>query len=449
MAEDHCGEAMDRPAVEADTEAMPTSIRQVEHAAGITTFASFKVRDYRWFWTGALLSNVGTWMQTAALGWLVFALTRDELALGLVSFAAGIPITVLALGAGAVADRYERRKLLIWLQWPMLAQAAVLGTLTLTEHASMTWIYALSAFGGIFSAFMFPAWQAAIPDLVPRRMLLNAISLNAAQFNTARFIGPLVAGAVVLAVGANDRAGTAAVFYVNAVSYLCVVWALSIIRPKQAVHPAEEGSSFQKLAAGVRYAAATPAVRMLLLTQVFVTVFAMPMTTLLPALARETLGLGQAGYSMLLACNGAGALAGALVMASLKPGVRRERIIAAAVPSMAVLILALAFSRSAWLSGALLFLTGIAFLASNSSVNTSLQTAAPPHLRGRVLSLFVLAFTGIMPFSALAFGALGRALSRTYGPALGTPYALAAGAVVLAVYGLVLALRPKTVAVAD
>lgn len=426
------------PTCAADTEAIPTGVGRAERAAGIATFASFTVRDFRWFWVGSFLSNTGTWMQTAALGWLVFELTGDELALGLVNFAAGIPVFLFILFAGAAADRFDRRRLLIRMQWPMMAQALALGVLTTTGRIGMPWIYALSALGGLFTAFMFPAWQASIPDLVPRRMLLNAISLNAAQFNGARFVGPLLAGAVVLLSRADERAGSAAVFYVNAASFLFVIWALSVISPRQAEGPDGPRGMFAQLSAGIRYAVSTPVVRTLLLTQVFITVFGMPITALLPALAKGTLGQGQVGYSVLLACNGAGALAGALVMASLRPGVRRERIIATAVPGMGLLVIGLSLSRDVWLSGALLFFAGMAFLSAVSGVNTSLQSVTPDHLRGRVMSLFVLTFIGIMPFGALAFGALGRAM--------GTPFAIGMGAAVLATYGAVLALRPGLVA---
>ncbi|TLM72530.1 MAG: MFS transporter [Actinobacteria bacterium] len=431
---------IDAPTASADAEAIPTGIRRAEHAAGITTLASFAERDFRWFWTGAFLSNVGTWMQTAALGWLVFALTNDELALGLVNFASGVPVFLFILFAGAAADRLDRRKLLIWMQWPMLLQALALGVLTTTGHVTMAWVYALSVFGGIFTAFMFPAWQAAIPDLVPKRLLLNAISLNAAQFNGARFVGPLIAGWVFLLFAKDASAGSAAVFYTNAASFLAVIGALSVIRPCQTERPHDEGGVLQRLGAGIRYAWSTPVVRVLLVTQAFLTLFGMPITALLPSLAKETLGQGQVGYSVLLACSGAGALTGALLMASLKPTVRRERIIVTAVPALGLLTLGIALSRTVWATGVLLYVAGIAFLSAVSTVNTSLQSTVPPQLRGRVMSLFVLSFIGIMPFGALAFGALGRAQ--------GTPFALGAGAAVLTLYGAALALRPRAVATA-
>lgn len=441
MAEEPRAHHVDGPTCEADVGAIPTGIRQEDHAAGVTTFASFGVRDFRWFWVGSFLSNIGTWMQTAALGWLVFALTGDELALGLVNFASGIPVFLFILFAGAAADRVDRRKLLIWMQWPMLVQALALGVLTTTGHISMWWIYALSVAGGVFTAFMFPAWQASIPDLVPKRLLLNAISLNAAQFNGARFVGPLLAGALFLAFAKDASIGSAAVFYVNAVSYLFVIAALSVIRPCQITHPADDSGTFARLAAGIRYAWATPVVRTLLITQVFVTLFGMPATALLPSLAKVTLGQGQVGYSTLLACSGAGALTGALLMASLKPAVRRSRIIIAAVPALGLLNLAISASRTVWLTGGLLFLAGIAFLSAVSTVNTSIQTTTPPQLRGRVMSLFVLSFIGISPFGMLAFGALGRVQ--------GTPFALATAALVLTAYGVVLALRPHAVESAE
>lgn len=421
------------PVCEADVEAPPTGIEREARKAGLTTFESFGVRDFRLFWIGSLLSNTGTWMQITALGWLVYVLTQDELALGLVNFVSGIPVFFFILFAGAAADHLDRRRLLLWMQWALLAQALALGVLTSTGHAEMAWIYVLAAIGGVFTAFAFPAWQATIPDLVPKRLLLNAISLNAAQFQGARLVGPMLAGAVLAFFVADETAGSAAVFYVNAASYLFVAWALWIVRPCQEFATDTGESAFTRLVAGLRYARDNRDITMLLITQICITVFGLPFTALMPALAAETLGQGSVGYSALLAANGGGALVGALVVASLPRDARRERIIGLSVPAMGLLLIGVALSRVYLLTMALMFLTGIVFLAAVSSINTSVQIATPPALRGRVISLYVLSFIGIMPFGALAFGVVGRAF--------GAPAAIGAAASVLAAYGAFIALR--------
>ncbi len=426
------------PTCEADTVAPPAGIEREARRAGLSTFESFGVRDFRLFWIGSLLSNTGTWMQTTALGWLVYVLTRDELALGLVNFVAGVPVFLFILFAGAAADQMDRRKLLIWMQWALGAQAVALGWLTVTGSISMPAVYVLAAFGGVIAAFAFPAWQATIPDLVPGRLLLNAIALNSAQFNGARLVGPVLAGAVLALFARDEAVGAAAVFFANAASYLFVVWALVVVRPCQQIAPGNGEGPLARLSAGLRFAAGRRDVAMLLVTQVFITVFGLPFTALMPVLAAETLGQGSVGYSALLAANGGGALVGALALASLRPDARRERIIGLSVPAMGAMLLGVSISRSYPLTWVLLFAAGVAFMAAVSSVNTSLQASTPRTLRGRVISLYVLSFIGIMPFGALAFGLAGRTT--------GAPAAIGAGAVVLTLYGVFVALKPGILA---
>ncbi|MBE0476471.1 MAG: MFS transporter [Coriobacteriia bacterium] len=412
---------------EADTEGPPAGIARGR------TFDSFRHRDFRHFWSGALVSNAGSWMQIVALGWLVYELTGSELALGAVNFVQGVPVLLFILYAGAAADRFDRRRLLIWLQLAMMGQAIVLGVLTSTGHVTMPAVYALTLFGGTMTAFMFPAWQATVPDLVPKRLLLNAIALNSAQFNGARLVGPMI-GALIFA-----RFGVAEVFYVNAATFLVVIWALAVIRPAQERHVAEDGESrLRELAGGIGYAREHPGVAVLLLTTAAITLFGMPFAALLPAFADKVLGAGSAGYSVLLASNGFGALAGALVVAGLPHDVDRGRLVRFAVLAMGLLLLGLAASRAFWLAMLVLVGIGAAFMTATSSVNTSLQASVPPRLRGRVLSLFVLAFMGIMPFGALVFGAIARAI--------GPEDAIAIGAAVLALVGALLVLRPSLLA---
>jgi predicted MFS family arabinose efflux permease len=224
------------------------------------------------------------------------------------------------------------------------------------------------------------------------------------------------------------------VFWVNAVSFLFVIWALAVIRPKQQPRPDTGEPPLQMLMAGIRYAASHRRIRMHLLTATMLTIFGMPFSTLLPAIAKSTLGLGASGYSGLMAANGLGALIGALSVASLPHTVRREVIVRGGLTTMAIGALVLSFSRWIPVTVITLAVMGVAFLATVSSINTNLQTAVPPHLRGRVMSLFVLAFMGMMPFGALAAGALGDAI--------GTSWTIFGGALVLLAWGVFLFVRP-------
>ena len=220
------------------------------------TFESFAHRAYALFWSGAFVSNIGTWMQNYALGVLVYTFRSSEADLGIVNFVSGLPTLVLGLSAGALADRIDRRKLIIWVQVALMVQAAALGLLfsmgrLSSQHAiaALFWVAGLGLFGGVCTALGFPAWQAMLPDLVPRLTLLNAIVLNSAQFQSARLLGPLIAGAMVLAgLTLGD------IFWVNAISFLFVIWALAVIRPQFGVaRVADKESAWRRLTAGLRY----------------------------------------------------------------------------------------------------------------------------------------------------------------------------------------------------
>ena len=437
--------------IEADAAAPPQAV-----ARGGGTFESFRHRDFSLFWAGALVSNVGSWMQAYALGIVVYGLRRSSFDLGLVNFLSGVPVLFLALPAGAIADRVDRRRLLITIQVVLLVQAAALGAFynagllsARDPVAALVWVATLGLVGGVSMAFMGPAFQSMMPDLVPRRLLMNSIALNSAQFQSARLLGPLVAAAVVLA-----GAGMGEVFYVNAASFLFVIAALWAIRLDRAAGPgaapgrghgapSSEGSwrqaSWVALTAGLRYARQDRAVGVLVLSTAIMTLCAFPYMTLLPAIVATSLGHSGRELSrtvaFVMAANGLGALAGALGVASLPATVRRERIIPFALAALAVLLVGFALSRWLPLTLGLSTVAGAALLASSSLTNTSIQMVVPGHLRGRVMALFVLAFMGMMPISGLAFGSLGQAI----GPAR----AVLVGAVLLLAWAAVLLARPR------
>lgn len=423
---------------EADTEAPP---RAVVRRGG--TFESFRYRDYTWFWSGALVSNTGTWMQNYALAIVVYAFRKSEFDLGLVNFISGIPVLVLALFAGAIADKVDKRKLLIWSQAVLLVQATALGVLYATGHlssknaiASLIWVSALGLLGGVMSALTFPSWQAMLPELVPRESLLNGIALNSAQFQTSRLLGPLAASGLVLA-----GAGMGEIFYVNAASFLFVIAALAAIR----LRPTDDGRAHQhaqdqgdgilaNLTAGLRYARENGAVGVLIVSTAMMTIFGMPYMMLLPAIADKSLGAGKLGVSYLMSANGLGAVIGALVVASLPRTAKRHLIIPFSLLAMGSMLVLFGLSHSLVFSLVISALAGAAVLTTNSLVNTSIQAAVPNHLRGRVMALFVMAFMGLMPISSIIFGALGQSI--------GPSNAVVVGAVILLVWAFTLIVRP-------
>ncbi len=425
------------------------------------TFESFHYRAYTLFWSGALVSNTGSWMQNYALGIVVYAFRQSAFDLGLVNFIAGIPVLFLALPAGVLADRVSKRKLIIWSQAILLVQASALGYLYVSGElsssspvASLTWVAALGLVGGVMSALTFPAWQSFLPELVPRRSLMNGIALNSAQFQSSRLLGPLIAGALVAA-----GAGMGEIFYVNAASFLFVIaalWAMRVPTPAElgidprdaASRPGPPGGgtregSWATLVAGIDYARQNRAVGVLIVSTAVLTVFGFPYMTLLPAIVNQTLGLaeGSGAYknavAYIMAANGLGAMAGALAVASLRGNARRERLIPYTLAAFAASLIGFALSPSVALTLVFSVLAGFAVLSTNSLVNTSIQAAVPGHLRGRVMALFVMSFIGIMPISGLLFGSLGSVI----GPSM----AVLVGAVVLGAWALLLVFRPSLI----
>ncbi len=415
------------------------------------TFEAFRHRAYALFWSGAVVSNIGTWMQNYALGIVVYSFRSSSLDLGLVNFLAGIPTLLLAIPGGAIADRFDKRRLIGWSQGALGLLAAGLavlyGTGRLTSAhpvEALVWVSAIGMGAGVMTALSFPAWQAMIPDLVPRPTLQNAIALNSAQFQSARLLGPLIAGAMVVA-----GAGMGEIFWVNAGSFLFVIAAVALVKPQFAVaHPRQVKAgetAWHRLTAGVRYAASDRVIGTLIVTTVIITIFAMPYMMLLPAIVdKALLSTALAGplrdteikkvVSYLMGANGLGAVIGALIVASLPRTVRRERLVRYTLLALSALLVAFSFSRSLWVSMPLSALAGAALLTTNSLANTSIQASAPPHLRGRVIAVYIMAFMGIMPISALLFGILGSAIGPTN--------AIFAGAVMTMAWALFLIARP-------
>lgn len=391
-------------------------------------FASLAHRDFRYLWFGAVLSNIGTWIQMLALGWLVLQLTNSALLLGFVGFAGNLPVFLLALFAGVAADRRNRRTLIIWTQVVQMVLAFFLGLMISFKMVNVASITVLSFGAGIAVAFGFPAWQAIISDLVPRKDLLNAIALNSAQFHMARLLGPALAG-LILAVW-----GVAACFYINAVSFLTVIAALLLIRARPQLPKTTGESIWEHALSGVRYALSKRVIIVLLSSIGVLTVFGMIFTVLMPIFARDILKVGAKGLGYVMAANGLGAVTGALLVAYLAHVVRKDFLIKLGMTTFGLALIVFAFSRNVYLSMAALAVAGVAFLTSNSAINTSLQSIVPNEIRGRVMSLFVWSFMGLMP--------IGNLLGGWIAHMIGAPLAVFSGATVCLLTALLLIARP-------
>lgn len=460
----------DRLTVEADTVVPPAAL--VRRGWLASTFESFHYRDFTLFWSGALVSNIGTWMQNAALAILVLYFDRAHVSLntGIVQGVAGLPILFLAIPAGAVADRVDRRKLLIWIQVVLLVQAATLGVLYDTKVLgpwqpvlSLVLVATLGLIGGIFVAFQGPAFQSILPDLVPRKSLMNGIALNSAQLQSSRMLGPAIVAGMLLA-----GAGLGLVFYINAASFLFVIAALLAIRPRAefvAGHGSEAArnpqeaprgakspgelevseaeTAWKTLTAGIKYAVEHPAIGVLIVTTALLVLLGFPYVIILTAVIAERIpGLSEnmvsRYYSIVYAFNGAGALIGSLAVAGLPRTIKRNRVIPLGLLTFSALVVAFSFAPSLPVMCAITLFAGAAYIATNSLIMTSIQAAVPGYLRGRVMALFMMAFMGVMPLSAFVFGPLGQYI--------GPDTAVLVGGVLLFAWAIVLALRPSWLA---
>jgi MFS family permease len=368
--------------------------------------AAFTYRDFRILWFGAFTSTVGTWMQKVAQSWLVFELTKSSFYLGLDDFLGQLPILLLTLIGGVIADRHDRRRLLLGSQCVQMTTAFTLAALVYWDAVQIWHILALSFTAGIAQAFGGPAYQSLVPSLVDRKDLPNAIALNSIQFNLARVFGPLLAGATLAAFG------TAMCFGVNGLSFLVVIVAILSMSITH-TRPAERKSIRHELNVGLAYVRSQPAIVALTVLAFMTTFLGLPLLTFLPVFAREIFGGDVGRYSEMMAYSGAGAVCGALVVAWLGRFRHMGLTLLLVQAVFGMLVAAFALSRTGWLSNVLLFLAGAALIVVFSMTASLVQLIVPDHMRGRVVSVYMVAFRGGMPLGSL-WG--GYAASLTSAP---------------------------------
>ncbi len=391
-----------------------------------STIRALRHRNFRLFFTGQLISLIGTWMQTIAQSWLVYRLTGSSALLGSVNFAAQIPVFLLSPVGGVVADRYSRHRIVIATQATSMLLAAVLAALTLSKHIQVWEIFALSALLGVVNAFDIPARQSFIFEMTSREDLINAIALNSSMFNGARIVGPAVAGITVAAVGEGWC------FFANSVSYIAVIVGLLMMHVAPFKARTSEASAFRHILEGFQFVARTKPIRALLLLVGVVSLAGMPFSVLMPIFADRILHSGARGLGILMGVSGAGALTGALILASRLTlrGLGRWIAISAGVFSMTLVVFA--YSRWFWLTAALLVLTGFCVMIQMGSSNTLIQSMAPDHLRGRVLAAYSMMLMGMAPIGALLSGVLADRI--------GAPATVAAGGIACGIGATVFAM---------
>ncbi|MGA2538360.1 MAG: MFS transporter [Terracidiphilus sp.] len=346
-------------------------------------------KNFRLFWSGNFLSNIGTWMQNVAQGWLILTLTGSAFWLGVVGFAGSIPFLVFTLFGGVVADRVNKRRLLL-----------------VTQSIMMLLAFALAA-----------SYQALVPRLVPREDLTNALALNSAQFNMSRILGPTLGGYAMALVGVAGN------FFLNGVSFLAVLWALTRIEyPEQ--EPSHYSGLFSSLRDGFSYVRANKQMRVLLWMTAAASFFGIPFITFIPYFARIVLQTDEAGLGWLMAASGTGAVLGAVTVAALGQVRHRGMVVTFGGVVFFSVIVCFCYSHSFVLSQCLLLVEGYSAILMISSFNVAIQHLASDHMRGRVMSIYATSFLGLPPLGSLLAGEMSRHIP--------TPHALAAMATVAA-----------------
>lgn len=433
-----------------------------ERGAG-AMFSALAHRNFRLFWTGAFLSNVGTWMQGVAQGWLVLQLTNSAFWLGVDSFMATAPGLFLTLFGGVIADLVDRKRLLILTQvgagLSALTLAILLSVGVVNDKADVWLILLLTFLTGCCWAIAAPSYQAIMIELVGRADMANAIALNSAQFQFARVVGPVVAALTI------KFFGLAGCFFANAVSYGAIVWALSRVRfgsaqrasaaaaespmletegqaaardSERATEPhslRDTRALWRDLVEGVRYVGGRPRVRLLMLCTAVVSLFGSPYMTLMPLFARNVFGWGETGLSLLMGTAGAGALCGALLIAYLGDFKRKGRFVLWSALAAGLCLIGFAWAARAWLALPLLFGVGFAVVGFFAVCNTLLQHLVTDRMRGRVMSIWILSFIGTMPFGSF----LGGAAAERFGP----QWTVTAGGLVVALFVIAVGMRER------
>lgn len=400
----------------------------------LSTFSALRHRDYRLFWTGSLVSLVGTWMQSTAQSYLVWELTGSALATGLTVLFFSLPSTVLSLLGGVVADRIDRRKLVLTTQFLFMLQSAAMTGLTLAGTIEVWQIYLLALGNGIVMAFDSPGRQSMLPSLVEREDLSNAIALNSTVFNASRVVGPPIAGIVYAA------AGPAWCFAVNTVSFAAILYVLWIIRPRWGGPSVTQATLWRNLAEGVNYARTHPIERTLLLLVSLVGTFAFTYVVLMPVVASRVLGGGPAENGYLLGAAGVGATLGGLMVATLRPR-RPGKLIVSFGYAAVLCLIAFSLSRHLVLSMVLSVGIGGSVMAFLATCNATIQSHVPDALRGRIMSLYTLALIGSGPLNSLIAGVLGNVL--------GAPWTIALSGLVMGLAVGVIAWRNRAVVELD
>jgi MFS family permease len=387
------------------------------------TFRALRHRNYRLFFWGQLVSLIGTWMQQTAMSWFVYQITNSKLLLGIVAAMGSAPMMLSSIWGGSLADRYPKRSIIVATQTAQMICAFLLAAGAWAGFATPLFIIVIAALNGVAMGFDMPARQAFTVEMTSREDLLNAISLNSSIVNGARVVGPSVAGLLIGAVG------VAMCFFLNGITFVAVIAGLLMMRLPPFQQPAHAVSVGQHAWHGIVYSMKHQRVRTILLLFLAVGVFGWSYAVLMPSFARDVLGRGANGYGILMSASGSGALIGALFVATYGHLFTARRLALGGVWLFSIALFALSLSRNFYVALAFLLVAGFGMLLFFSTSNTVLQTIVPDEMRGRVMGVWSLVFGAMIPLGSLQAGAVAHWL--------GTPFALASGAIICATSALV------------
>ncbi len=373
------------------------------------TWRALRHRNFRLFFGGQSISLIGTWMTRVATSWLVWRLTKSSLLLGTVGFAGQIPTFLLAPLAGVLVDRIDRHKVLIWTQTLAMLQSLALALLTLTHRITINEVIALSAFQGFINAFDMPGRQSFMVKMVEDRAdLSNAIAINSSMVNTARLIGPSLAGLLIAATNEGWC------FLVDGVSYIAVIASLLMMRLTRAGEERHAVTMVEQLREGWTYVSGFVPIRTILLMFALLSLMGWPFMVLMPVFAGQVLGGGPHTLGFLMGAVGVGSLASALLLVVRRSVRGLTKMIPIAAAAFGTGLIAFGFSTHLWLSLALMLLTGFGMMQGLTASNTIIQTLVDEKMRGRVMSYYTMAFVGMAPFGSLLAGALAHAIGAPH-----------------------------------
>jgi predicted MFS family arabinose efflux permease len=361
---------------------------------------AFKHRDFALFWSSALVSSTGTWVQNTTVPYVVYDLTGSKSLIGITAFLNMFPTVLVGPLAGSLADRFPRRKVLLVTQIAQSVVAATLWLVWLSGRDSVPALLVLVTLAAAASGMNIPAQQAYVTELVPKRDLLNAITLNSAQFNAARAIGPAIAGVTLATLGAAWG------FFLNAVSFLAVIVALLFVRTADVHRDRPEGNVRQQFAEGWRFVREKREILLCMAVVVLVAGLGMPVAQLMPVFAADVLHVGKSGYGLLASALGIGGIVATPIIGGWGDAVRRSRLVGFGLLLYGLVLLGFANAPSLPVAVVCVGVAGACFLAIISSLNTTVQLLVDERLRGRIMAIYVMSFTAAYPVGSLLQGAV-------------------------------------------